>query len=620
MQGPAQGRDRGAGRAGPRDGAPAGLRRAPHRPALGRTEAAGGPGPRGGARARGAAARRADGGPRPEAPQGDAGRGEEPPGAPPDHVRLRDPRPGRGAHHERPHRGDEPGPHRAGRHPRGALRAAAHALRGRLPGGARTSSRPRWTRSRRASPRLRTRGRARPSLAADDGGYAAGAAVCDRRAARADQPGRRRDRRPQRPAPAGLDDEIYLGDRTDWRVRLGAETPDRGRGRGRGARSAARRSRCTVSLPPSAVLRLEEREPPSACRTHRRARRRVLLLVPCLLVLRLLFAAAPGADVRGVARPALGLRRRRSTTWSARQLRRARSSRSTCGSSPRSFGLAFVTTVLCLLVAYPVAYWLGLRAPARWRSALLVLVILPFWTSFLVRMYAWIFMLRTEGLVNLVLGHFGVPPLPLLYNDFAVLLGQVYGELPFMILPLYASIEKLDRSLLEAAADLGAAPVAGPLARHDSAHRSRHRRRLRPRLHPVARRVPRPRPAGRRAHRLRRQPDPEPVRGGPRHARSAPRSRSCCRCGARCCSTSSAARCAPRRKPEMAGDASRRPVPWPRPLEPRGLPVSLRAAPGAGRLLVQPGRLTASWEGFTARLVRASSSTTRRCSRRSATA
>ena len=71
-------------------------------------------------------------------------------------------------------------------------------------------------------------------------------------------------------------------------------------------------------------------------------------------------------------------------------------------------GLAFLTTVLCLLVAYPVAFWLGLRAPARWRSLLLVLVILPFWTSFLVRMYAWIFLLRTEGLVNLLLGRLGV--------------------------------------------------------------------------------------------------------------------------------------------------------------------------------------------------------------------
>ena len=124
----------------------------------------------------------------------------------------------------------------------------------------------------------------------------------------------------------------------------------------------------------------------------------------------------------------------------------------------RSVGLALATTALCLLIGYPVAYWLGIVAPRRWRSALVVLVILPFWTSFLVRMYAWVFLLRTEGLVNLALGRLGLPAVNLLYNDAAVLLGQVYGELPFMVLPLFASIQKLDRSLLEAAADLGAAP------------------------------------------------------------------------------------------------------------------------------------------------------------------
>ena len=124
----------------------------------------------------------------------------------------------------------------------------------------------------------------------------------------------------------------------------------------------------------------------------------------------------------------------------------------------RSFGLALATTLLCLAAAWPVAYWLGVRVPARRRNALLVLVVLPFWTSFLVRMYAWMFLLRQEGLVNQGLALVGVPPLPLLYNDFAVMLGQVYGELPFMILPLYASLEKLDRTLLEAAADLGAGP------------------------------------------------------------------------------------------------------------------------------------------------------------------
>ena len=125
----------------------------------------------------------------------------------------------------------------------------------------------------------------------------------------------------------------------------------------------------------------------------------------------------------------------------------------------RSFALAAATTVISLLLAYPVAYWIGLRAPERWRSALLVLVILPFWTSFLVRMYAWVFLLRSEGLLNTLLGALGLPVLDLLYNDFAVLLGQVYGELPFVILPVYASIVRLDKTLLEAAADLGASPL-----------------------------------------------------------------------------------------------------------------------------------------------------------------
>ncbi|MFO0763234.1 MAG: ABC transporter permease [Byssovorax sp.] len=122
----------------------------------------------------------------------------------------------------------------------------------------------------------------------------------------------------------------------------------------------------------------------------------------------------------------------------------------------RSVLLAAATTLLCLLVAYPVAWWIARVAPARWRNLLLTLVVLPFWTSFLVRMYAWIVLLRTEGVFNLGLAALGLPRAELLYNDFAVLLGQVYGELPFMIIPLYVSLEKLDPALLEAAADLGA--------------------------------------------------------------------------------------------------------------------------------------------------------------------
>ncbi|QOV91637.1 ABC transporter permease [Humisphaera borealis] len=124
----------------------------------------------------------------------------------------------------------------------------------------------------------------------------------------------------------------------------------------------------------------------------------------------------------------------------------------------RSIWIAALTTLLCVLVAYPVAYYIAVRAPARFRSLLLMLAILPFWTSFVIRTYAWMVILRPEGLINTLLMKLGVvsEPLPLLYNELAVLFGLVYGELPFMILPLYASLEKLDRSLLEASNDLGA--------------------------------------------------------------------------------------------------------------------------------------------------------------------
>ncbi len=189
----------------------------------------------------------------------------------------------------------------------------------------------------------------------------------------------------------------------------------------------------------------------------RSRRQAVLLLLPCLLVLLGLFVV-PQLLMLGAS-----LGRRSAYGGVIRDLSLANYFRALdplyLRILAKSIGLAATTTLFCLAVAYPVAFWIGLRAAPRRRSALLVLVILPFWTSFLVRMYAWIFVLRTEGLLNLLLGRLGIPPLPLLYNDFAVLLGQVYGELPFMILPLYASLEKLDRSLLEAAADLGASPA-----------------------------------------------------------------------------------------------------------------------------------------------------------------
>lgn len=125
----------------------------------------------------------------------------------------------------------------------------------------------------------------------------------------------------------------------------------------------------------------------------------------------------------------------------------------------RSVWLAAVSTLLCLVLGFPLA--LSIARSGRRKGLYLQLVILPFWTSFLIRTYAWIFLLRDTGLVNTVLAAAGLitQPLPLLYNDAAVVLGLVYGYLPFMVLPLYATIERLDPSLLEAAADLGATPL-----------------------------------------------------------------------------------------------------------------------------------------------------------------
>jgi spermidine/putrescine transport system permease protein len=123
----------------------------------------------------------------------------------------------------------------------------------------------------------------------------------------------------------------------------------------------------------------------------------------------------------------------------------------------RSLGIALVNTVLCLLAGYPLAFFIA-RQPANRRNALLLLVMIPFWTNFLVRTYAWMVILRDTGVINnlfLAIG-FISQPLPLLYNRSAVILGLFYGYLPFMILPLYACIEKLDFSLVEAAHDLGA--------------------------------------------------------------------------------------------------------------------------------------------------------------------
>jgi spermidine/putrescine transport system permease protein len=119
--------------------------------------------------------------------------------------------------------------------------------------------------------------------------------------------------------------------------------------------------------------------------------------------------------------------------------------------------LAPLGTLAALIVAYPLAYYLAVRASPRWRTLLLVMVIVPFWTSILIRTYAWIFILGGQGVPKL-LEYAGLESIRLINTPFAVLVGIVYGYLPLMVFPIYVSLEKLDKRLLEAAADLGSPP------------------------------------------------------------------------------------------------------------------------------------------------------------------
>ncbi len=125
-----------------------------------------------------------------------------------------------------------------------------------------------------------------------------------------------------------------------------------------------------------------------------------------------------------------------------------------------SIRIAAISSLLTLLLAYPMAYAIA-RAKKTTRALLLMLVILPFWTSFLIRVYAWTGLLNSNGLINNALVKLGLiaEPLPLLHTDFAVHLGIVYSYLPFMVLPIYAVLEQLDWTLIEAAEDLGASPL-----------------------------------------------------------------------------------------------------------------------------------------------------------------
>ena len=124
-----------------------------------------------------------------------------------------------------------------------------------------------------------------------------------------------------------------------------------------------------------------------------------------------------------------------------------------------SLKVAFLSTVMCLIIGYPMAYGIARARPAV-RNVLLLLVILPFWTSLLLRVYAWIGLLKANGVINNILLSLGIihEPLTMLYTPFAMYVGIVYSYLPFLILPLYANLEKMDWQLLEAAQDLGCKP------------------------------------------------------------------------------------------------------------------------------------------------------------------
>lgn len=130
----------------------------------------------------------------------------------------------------------------------------------------------------------------------------------------------------------------------------------------------------------------------------------------------------------------------------------------------RSLTLAFNTTILVILLSYPLAYYIARTHPRR-RNVFLFLVLVPLWTNFVIRVYAWMMLLRREGAINIILSwlanllHLPFQPLEMLYTPGAVLVGMVYEFLPFMILPIYTSLEKIDHSLYEAAADLGASPI-----------------------------------------------------------------------------------------------------------------------------------------------------------------
>jgi putrescine transport system permease protein len=186
------------------------------------------------------------------------------------------------------------------------------------------------------------------------------------------------------------------------------------------------------------------------------SRRALVLSVPWAWLL--LFLAAPVAIVGliALAEPADGVPPY-ELTWTLDNLRLVATDPLYRAALGLSLKVAGISTIACLLLGYPMALAIA-RAPARWRDPLLLAVMLPFWTGFLMRINAWIGLLRDDGWINTVLAWFGIGPLPLLYTDTAMYIGIVYTYLPFLVLPLYARLSRLDPLLEQAASDLGAPP------------------------------------------------------------------------------------------------------------------------------------------------------------------
>ena len=139
----------------------------------------------------------------------------------------------------------------------------------------------------------------------------------------------------------------------------------------------------------------------------------------------------------------------------------------------RSLYVALITTLICLLIGYPAAYIIAMAKPKH-KAALVLLITFPTWINMLVRTYAWLGILQDNGIINSFLGLFGIEPIQMIYTNFAVILGMVYNFVPFMILQIYSALDKMDKSYLEAASDLGANRVQSFLHRQDGGHHEGH--------------------------------------------------------------------------------------------------------------------------------------------------